>query len=117
MKRCVFAVALLISLSPGLAGAQQDTTSLAVSDSALIRHIRTAEPLFRTVLGSCTGQSLDRSRSGSHLSFVYRATCAIRRPPSEAGACARYLIEASGAIDSPTWASVREWRLKLECSA
>ena len=116
MKRCVFALTLLVSLGTGFASAQQDSTSLAASDSALIRHLRTAEPLFRTVLGVCSQQKLERSGTASRMSFVYHATCVIRRPPSEAGACARYVVEASGTIDSPTWASVREWRLRLECS-
>jgi len=98
-------------------GAQTDSASFMVNDSALVRHIRTTDPVFKNVIESCSEQKLTRRVASGRHSFVYEANCRIRKAPSEASDCSRYAIVASGTVDDAAWATVRSLRLELQCSA
>src|SRR5262245_8495250 len=109
----------VVAFSALLAGRQaptQDPGSLFVSDSALIQHLWRRDYVFRGVFESCKDEVVSRGSQGRTRTFTYAASCRIRRPASERDDCPTYRVVASGTIDTPEWASVRKWRLDLECS-
>ena len=86
-----------------------------MNDAALLKHIKSSDLIFRTVLGKCDKERVDRSVVAGRRSFVYRAQCEIKPKPEND--CQFYRVEASGTIDTPTWATVRDIHLKLQCTA
>jgi len=98
----------------GLLG-QPAPGSLA-TDSGLIAHLKKTDPVLRQALRNCTGEIVERSKRGARTTFVYRAACQERVPASEVGDC-NYRVEGRGTIDSAEWATVRSWRLDLQCGS
>jgi hypothetical protein len=90
-------------------------SNLRVDDTALIQHIKATDFVFRSLLGSCQSESLQRSVSHGLSHFVYKGTCAINPRPEED--CQSYHVVASGTVDTSTSATVRDIQLKLLCSA
>ena len=107
----LFVILTLVLPAPTLG---QGSTSPLTADSGLIAHLKRTDPVLRQVLRDCSGELVERTRKGARTSFVYRASCRERVPPSEAGDC-NYKVEGRGTIDSPEWATVRSWRLDLQC--
>ena len=100
--------------SPGMV--RPATPNLRVDNPALIRHIKATDFVFRAVFGTCTNESLQRSSVNGKALFRYQAKCAIKPAPDN-GDCGAYQVTARGTVDTPTWATVRDIRLKLLCSA
>ena len=98
---------------PTVAVSQASSSPLA-TDSGLIAYLKKSDPVLRQALRDCTGEVVERTTRGRRTSFVYRASCQERVPPSERGDC-NYRVEGRGTIDSPEWATVRSWRLDLQC--
>ena len=99
---------------PALVAAQGSANPVA-TDSGLIVHLKNTDPVLRQSLSKCTNEVVTRNTHGSRVTFVYRAVCQQQVPPSAIGDC-HYRVEARGTIDSAEWATVRSWRLNLECS-
>jgi hypothetical protein len=113
-----FEILLTVTLAltmPGPAFAQLAASPLA-TDSGLIAHLKQSDPVLRQSLRDCKDEVVTRHTTGQTTRFIYRAVCRAKVPPSEVGDC-HYRVEARGTVDSPTWATVRRWRLDLECSA
>lgn len=91
----------------------QETVDLR-SDSTLVAFLRRTDPVFRRLLGRCWDERVTRDGAGIGRSFSYRAVCE-QSPPSGDDDCATYEIRAYGSIDTPTWATVRRWELRLQC--
>lgn len=89
--------------------------NLRIDDAALIRHIKATDYVFRSALGVCRNESLQRSKIRGIPSFVYKAKCLINPRPEED--CQNYQVTASGTVDTIDWATVRDIRLRLLCSA
>jgi len=85
---------------------------LSKDNAALIRHIKATDPIFSNTLDTCSSEQIVRGKSGA---FKYSAECHIR-PPIE-GDCHFYSVIASGTVDTKAWATVRDIRLRLKCSA
>lgn len=85
---------------------------LTRDDAALIRHIKTTDHIFAKVLGSCGSERLTCGKSGN---FTYHGNCQIRSRPEDD--CQRYLVTARGTVDTKSWATIREMRLTLQCTA
>lgn len=114
MSRLVLPFGLAtLGLIPGLACAS--TPDLRTSNAALIRHIKATDYVFQALLGTCKAESVQRSRKGGSWLFTYRATCSIRPLPHQD--CQSYRVTASGTVDTPEWATVRDVHLHLLCSA
>jgi hypothetical protein len=86
-----------------------------MSDSALIKHIKSSDFVFRSVLDNCSKERVSRKIVSGKRTFQYRADCEIKPKPETD--CQSYRVEATGTVDTPEWATVRAIRLKLECSA
>jgi len=113
-----FKAAMWLLLAIGCASpalAQPATPDLRVNDSALIRHIRATDFAFQALLGKCEAENLLRNVQDNAMHFTYKAVCTIRPRPEED--CQRYAVTASGTVDTPNDATVRDIRLKLLCSA
>jgi hypothetical protein len=110
MRALALAIVLLAPMASGtaLAGA----TNLRSDDAALIRHIKTTDYIFSKVLGECSEERLTRGQGGQ---FTYSSTCEIAPLPETD--CQSYKVTASGTVDNEQWATVRDIRLKLQCSA
>jgi hypothetical protein len=89
--------------------------NLRVDDTALIQHIKATDFVFRSLLGTCQSESLQRSVSHGLSHFAYKGTCAINPRPEED--CQSYHVVASGTVDTSRSATVRDIQLKLLCSA
>ncbi len=111
-KRPLLLLIAIIGL-PTIAVSQANSSPLA-TDSGLIAHLKKTDLVFRQALRDCTGEVVERTTRGARTSFVYRASCQERVAPSEKGDCS-YRVEGRGTIDSPEWATVRSWRLDLQC--
>ena len=81
------------------------------NNAALIRHIKTTDDVFVRVLGACSSESLIRNKG----SFTYRGNCQIKPLPETD--CQRYLVVATGTVDTKAWATVRNVQLSLQCAA
>ncbi len=97
----------------GLGGTRQEAVDLR-SDSTLVAFLRRTDPVFRGVLGRCWRERVNREGTGRSRSFSYRAIC-DQSPPSSADDCADYEVRAYGTIDTPAWATIRRWELRLQC--
>ena len=106
---------LVVSFCAWSGIASPASPNLRVDDAALIRHIKATDFVFRSTLGVCRNESLHRSKARGIPSFVYKAKCVIKPRPEED--CQHYQVTASGTVDTTTWATVRDIRLKLLCSA
>jgi hypothetical protein len=106
---------LVVSFCASPAIASSASPNLRVDDAALIRHIKATDFVFRATLGVCRNESLRRGKARGIPSFVYRAKCVIKPRPEED--CQYYQVTASGTVDTTTWATVRDTRLMLLCSA
>ena len=84
---------------------------LTRDNAALIRHIKTTDDVFVRVLGACSSEILTRNKVG----FTYRANCQIKPLPETD--CQRYLVVATGTVDTKAWATVRGVHLSLQCAA
>jgi hypothetical protein len=82
---------------------------------ALIRHIKATDFVFRSALGVCRNQSLQRSKARGVPTFVYKAKCVINPRPEQD--CQNYQVTAAGTIDTASSATVRDIKLRLLCSA
>jgi len=100
--------ALAVTLMP----AQAASPDLTKDDAALVRHINATDGVFTRVLGSCSEERLTRDKAGK---FTYSGICRIS--PSPETDCQRYLVTATGTVDNASWATVRDIRLVLQCSA
>src|SRR3979409_468343 len=105
---------LVVTVSLSRAAFGQGTPSSVATDSGLISHLKKTDPVLRQGLRDCTGEVVERTRRGTRTTFVLRATCQERVARSEAGDV-NYRGEGRGTIDSPEWATVRSWRLDLQC--
>ena len=103
-----FAVALLAAPTAHAA------TDLGKDNAALLQHIKTTDFVFRAVLGKCSNERVVRFRRNGLLYFTYSANCAINPLPDED--CGHYKVSATGTIDTPENATVRDTRLQLLCS-
>jgi hypothetical protein len=102
-------IGLLASIPfAGVAG----SPDLTHDDAALIRHIKTTDDVFVRVLGTCGSETLSRGKDGK---FTYLGNCQIKPLPESD--CQRYLVTATGTVDTKAWATVRDIRLSLQCSA
>jgi hypothetical protein len=106
----LFIVAFLASVS--FASEAGGTPDLTYDDAALIRHIKSTDDVFVRVLGACGSERVSRSKGGK---FTYLGNCEIKPLPETD--CQHYLVTAIGTIDTKAWATVRDIRLKLQCSA
>src|SRR5438128_1696297 len=59
-------------------------------------------------------ERITRASVERRATFIYRGSCAIRPVPEHD--CRSYRVEASGTIDGPEWATIRQMNLTLECS-
>ncbi|KOA97636.1 hypothetical protein AE921_16885 [Xanthomonas arboricola] len=109
MERLVAAVFLALVVAAPVVAAGAD---LSRNDAALIAHIKRTDPVFSRLLGPCTSEQLQRIKGSK---FTYRALCGIRPRPEDD--CQTYSVVASGTVDNPAWATVRNVRLSLQCSA
>jgi hypothetical protein len=96
------------------APAAHAATDLGKDNAALLQHIKTTDFVFRAVLGNCSNEHVVRFRRHGLLYFTYSATCAINPLPDED--CGYYKVSATGTIDTPENATVRDTRLELLCS-
>ena len=103
------AIGFATAVAPGLGYASPDLTK---DNAALIQHIKTTDLLFTKILGSCTSEHIVR---GKGKTFTYTGNCRI--PAYQETDCQRYLVTATGTVDIPTEATVRDVRLVLQCSA
>ena len=103
-----FAVGLIV------APAALAATDLGKNNAALVQHIKTTDFVFRAVLGKCSNEHVVRFRRHGLLYFTYSATCAINPLPEED--CGHYKVSATGTVDTPENATVRDTRLELLCS-
>lgn len=106
----VFLAGLLACVASASAASDPD---LKHDDAALIRHIKATDPVFVKALGPCDAEALSRSQDGK---FTYSGTCQIKPLPDNSD-CGSYKITATGTVDTKTWATVRDLRLALQCSA
>ena len=93
-------------------GTQAASVDLRRDDAALIHQIKATDYVFTKVLGKCSNERLTRRKGGR---FVYTSTCKIAPAPEDD--CQSYKVTAVGTVDSEAWATVRDVRLELECSA
>ncbi|TAA25837.1 hypothetical protein [Pseudoxanthomonas winnipegensis] len=108
--RQVFIAGLLACAAFSSAASGPDLTQ---DDAALIRHIKATNEVFAKVLGPCTADTLSRGKAGK---FTYSGTCQINPLPDNSD-CGSYKVTATGTVDTNTWATVRDLRLVLQCSA
>lgn len=108
--RQVFIAGLLACAAFSSAASGPDLTQ---DDAALIRHIKATNEVFAKVLGPCTADTLSRGKAGK---FTYSGTCQINPLPDNSD-CGSYKVTATGTVDTKTWATVRDLRLALQCSA
>ncbi len=87
---------------------------LAMSDSALIAHIKKTDYVFSVAFGRCSAEKLTRHREGQTEQFEYAAFCSARA--AQESDCPGFDVKAQGTVDSPTWATVRTQTLKLKCA-
>ena len=113
LRTAVWLVAVSFCASPGIASSAPP--NLHVDDAALIRHIKATDFVFRSTLGVCRNESLQRSNAHGASHFTYKAKCVINPRPEED--CQHYQVTAAGTVDTTTSATVRDIRLKLLCSA
>ena len=86
---------------------------MLLDDAALVAHIKKADYVFTTALGTCRDERLTRAASERERTFEYTAICiAIAAKESD---CAEYQVRANGTVDSATWATVRSMALILRC--
>ncbi|MFN3311764.1 MAG: hypothetical protein ACK40R_08700 [Thermomonas sp.] len=109
MERLVAAAVLALVVSAPVVAAAPD---LSRSNAALIAHIKRMDPVFSRLLGPCTGEQLQRGKGST---FTYRAVCGIKPRPEDD--CQAYSVVASGTVDNAGWATLRNIRLSLQCSA
>jgi hypothetical protein len=88
-------------------------TDLTQDDAALIGHIKATNEVFVKVLGPCTAETLSRGKASK---FSYSGTCELNPLPDNSD-CGSYKVTATGTVDTKTWATVRDLRLALQCSA
>jgi hypothetical protein len=88
--------------------------NLAVDDAALIAHIKNTDYIFTTALGHCGNEKVTRGGPSDPKRFEYVAFCSARA--AQESDCSGYIVKATGTVDSPTWATVRDFRLELQCS-
>ena len=88
------------------------SSAAAADHPVLIEHIKTTDAVFSRLLGACHAEHINRSK---HRSFTYLGTCQIEPLPQTD--CQSYRVTASGTIDNRAWATVRDIRLSLECTA
>lgn len=113
-----FKPAMWLLLALGCAApalAQPAAPNLRTNDAALIGHIKATDFVFQALLGKCEAETLRRNVQGGLWHFTYKAVCTIRPRPEED--CQRYRVTAMGTVDTPNWATVRDIRLKLLCTA
>jgi hypothetical protein len=96
-----------------VAGAAAEA-NLEHSDSALLKHIKTTNPVFSEVLGECHEEKLRRSTKNGLKYFEYKAFCAVKK--EHEGECQDYKVHATGTVDNSEWATVRDIRLVLLCA-
>jgi len=110
----IFLLASLLSSAAPISFASA-TPDLRKDDAALLQHIKANDYVFQRVLEQCRGETIHRSnRKGLHY-FTYSATCSIRAHYEDD--CPSYSVTATGTIDTPQWATVRDIRLVLKCYA
>jgi hypothetical protein len=111
---CAFLLAGLLSSAASISFATA-TPDLGKDDAALLQHIKANDYVFQRVLEQCHGETIHRSnRKGLHY-FTYSATCAIRAHYEDD--CPSYGVTATGTIDTPQSATVRDIQLVLKCYA
>ena len=106
----LFILGFLASVS--FASAAGGTSDLTQDDAALIHHIKSTDDVFVRVLGACRSERVSRGEGGK---FTYLGNCQIKPLPETD--CQRYLVTATGTVDTKAWATVRDIRLTLQCSA
>ncbi len=87
---------------------------LLTSDSALMAHLKRTDHVFQSAFGDCHDERITRANIDRRATFTYRANCTIRPVPEHD--CRSYRVEASGTIDGPEWATIRQMNLTLQCS-
>jgi hypothetical protein len=92
-----------------------DSADLRTSDHALILHIKRTDSIFKAILDECSEEKVTRSRKGPLYYFTYAANCRISTDP--AGDCKQYRVTATGTVDTTQWATLRDTRLELICTA
>lgn len=110
MRRFLSALALLVS---PLTICHAADFSLATNDESLIAHIKKTDYVFRTALGQCDQEKIERNLSGDTKRFRYTAHCAA--VAADESDCPGYKVTATGTIDSDSWATLRSTTLELEC--
>lgn len=108
--RQVFIAGLLACAAFSSAASGAD---LSQDDAALIHHIKATNEVFVKVLGPCTAETLSRGKTSK---FTYSGTCELNPLPDNSD-CGSYKVTATGTVDTKTWATVRDLRLALQCSA
>jgi len=109
----IFAVALLTCAQASWAG-NSATVDLRKDYSALSQYIKKADYVFGTVLVECKNELLSRMQNRGKTYFSYSAVCGIN--PQLHADCQAYSVTSSGTIDTCTRATIKETRLKLQCS-
>lgn len=85
------------------------------NDAELIQHIKKHDFVFNAVLGKCHNEQLHRSNKKDLKFFNFKAICEIKPLPETD--CQSYRVTASGTVDTPEWATVRNMQLELQCSS
>jgi hypothetical protein len=101
---------LLLGSAPAVAA----LANLGSDDGALIKHIKATDHIMKTSLGACHSERLSRSTRNDAKVFRFTASCQIRPLPKDD--CPSYKVTATGTVDTPSWATVRDMRLELECT-
>ena len=111
-SRLLLVAALAVPASP-IYG-QPPKATLLTNDSALMQHVKRTDHVFQSLLDDCRRERLTRGNTGRKATFTYQANCDIRPRPEDD--CRSYEVEASGTVDGPEWATVRQIKLTLQCS-
>ena len=107
-------IVVLVAGSASAAYGQPTRTTPLTSDTALIAHLKRTDHVFQSAFGNCQDERITRASVERRATFIYRGSCAIRPVPEHD--CRFYRVEASGTIDGPEWATIRQMNLTLECS-
>ena len=110
--KLLFLFAYLIGASAPVVLAESE--NLTTDDAKLIEHIKRTDHILSTSLGKCSAETLHRSTRNTEFHFKYSAHCAIKPAPEDD--CPEYLVQAMGTVDSPSWATIRELKLELQCT-
>ncbi len=103
-----------ILIGTSVLGVHAEGDDLITNDTKLIEHIKRTDHILSGSLGTCSDETLQRITHGVERHFKYFAHCAIKPIPEDD--CPEYVVQAEGTVDSPSWATIRELKLELQCT-